>query len=113
MGIFGRIKSGISSKANAAIDKATDPEKELEMAILDLEEGKKKALAELVSYKSTSKLLAAGVEKYKAKATEWERRAMMAVRAGDDEAAKTALREKKTAETEGQKVERDMHEAAS
>ncbi|MCX5748160.1 MAG: PspA/IM30 family protein, partial [Proteobacteria bacterium] len=91
MGIFGKIKSGISSKANAALDKAIDPEKEIEMAILELEDGKKKALAELVSYKATAKLLQADVEKHRAKATEWERRAMVAIRAGDDESARTAL----------------------
>ncbi len=38
---------------------------------------------------------------------------MLAVKAGDDEAAKTALREKKAAETEAAKIERDKHEAAS
>jgi phage shock protein A len=113
MGIFSKIKNGISSKANAALDKAIDPEKELEMAILELEEGRKKALQELVSYKATAKTLEAEMEKYKAKATEWERRAMMAVRAGDDEAARTALKEKKNAEGEYVKIERDKHEAAS
>jgi phage shock protein A len=113
MGIFSRIKGGISSKANAALDKAIDPEKELDMAILELEEGRKKALQELIGYKSTAKLLEADMEKYKAKATEWERRAMVAVRAGDDEAAKVALKEKKNAQTEFVKIERDMHEAAS
>jgi phage shock protein A len=46
MGIFSKIKQGISSKANAALDKAIDPEKEVEMAILELEDGRKKALAE-------------------------------------------------------------------
>ena len=79
MGIFSRIKGGISSRANAAIDKATDPEKEIEMAILELEEGRKKALAELVSYKATAKQLDNDLEKYKAKGAEWERRAMLAV----------------------------------
>ena len=113
MGIFSKIKSGISSKANAALDKAIDPEKELDMAILELEEGRKKALEELVSYKATAKLLDADVDKFKAKAAEWERRAMVAVRAGDDEAAKTALKEKKLAETEAVKIEHDKHEAAS
>ncbi|HEX5063285.1 MAG TPA: PspA/IM30 family protein, partial [Kofleriaceae bacterium] len=113
MGIFSRIKNGISSKANAALDKAIDPEKELEMAILELEEGRKKALQELVTYKATAKNLDNDIEKYKTKAAEWEKRAMMAVRAGDDEAAKTALREKKNAETELAKIERDKHEAAS
>ena len=113
MGIFSKIKSGISSKANAAIDKAIDPAKELEMAILELEDGRKKALAELVSYKVTAKQLEADMEKHKAKAVEWERRAMLAIKAGDDESAKQALREKKAAETEAAKIERDKHEAAS
>src|SRR4029079_8536642 len=57
MGIFSKIKGGISSKANAALDKAINPEKELEMAIMELEEGRKKAMAELLSYKTTAKTL--------------------------------------------------------
>ncbi|MBX3157250.1 MAG: PspA/IM30 family protein [Deltaproteobacteria bacterium] len=113
MGIFSRIKGGISSKANAALDKAIDPEKELDMAILELEDGRKKALQELITYKATAKTLDADMERYRAKATEWERRAMIAVKAGDDEAAKTALKEKKNAEAELVKIERDKHEAAS
>jgi len=113
MGIFSKIKGGISSKANAALDKAIDPEKELDMMILELDEGRKKALQELISYKATAKTCEADMEKYKAKATEWERRAMMAVRNGDDEAAKLALKEKKHAQIEVVKIEHDMHEAAS
>jgi phage shock protein A len=113
MGIFSRIKTGISSKANAALDKAIDPERELEMAIVELEEGRKKALQELLTYKATAKNLDNDIEKYRSKAAEWEKRAMTAVKAGDDEAAKTALREKKNAETELAKIERDKHEAAS
>ncbi len=111
MGIFSKIKNGISSKANAALDKAIDPEKELEMAILELEDGKKKALAELISYKATAKNMDNDLEKYKAKAAEWERRAMVAIKAGDDDAAKQALREKKACETEYTKILRDKNEA--
>jgi len=113
MGIFGRIKNGISSKANAALDKAIDPEKELDMMILELEEGRKKALQELLTYKATAKQLENDIEKQRTKAAEWEKRAMMAIRAGDDDAAKTALREKKKYEDEAAKIERDKHEAAS
>jgi phage shock protein A len=113
MGIFGKIKKGVSSRANAALDKAIDPEKELEMAILELEEGRKKALAELVSYKATAKTLDNDMEKQRAKAAEWERRAMLAVKVGDDDAAKIALKEKKACEIEAAKIERDKHEAAS
>jgi phage shock protein A len=113
MGIFSKIKQGISSKANAELDKAIDPEKELDMAILELEEGRKKALAELISYKATAKQMDNDLEKYKAKIAEWEKRAMLAVRAGDDDAARIALKEKKSCETEYAKIERDKHEAAS
>jgi len=111
MGIFGRIKQGVASRANAAIDKAIDPGKELDMAILELEDGRKKALAELVSYKATAKQLDGDIERQRGKAAEWERRAMLAVKAGDDEAAKHALREKKSAEAEAARIERDKHEA--
>ncbi|HET9988373.1 MAG TPA: hypothetical protein VFQ65_07630, partial [Kofleriaceae bacterium] len=52
-------------------------------------------------------------EKHKAKAAEWERRAINAVKVGDDEAAKIALKEKRAAELEAAKIERDKHEAAS
>lgn len=113
MGIFSKIKGGISSKANAAIDKAIDPRKELEMAILELEEGRKKAMAELLSYKTTAKQLDQDMEKYRAKAAEWEKRAMTALRAGDEGLAREALKEKKAAEAEAAKIERDKHEAAS
>jgi phage shock protein A len=113
MGIFSKIKTGISSRANAAIDSAIDPAKEIEMAILELEDGRKKALAELVSYRATAKQLDRDIEKHRTKATEWERRAMLAIKAGDDDAAKLALREKRAAEAEAGKIERDKHEAAS
>jgi phage shock protein A len=113
MGIFSKIKNGISSKANAALDKAIDPEKELAMAIMELEDGRKKALQELVSYKATAKQLEADIERYKAKVAEWEKRAMTAVKTGNDDIAREALKQKKAAEIEVAKIERDKHEAAS
>ncbi len=113
MGIFSKIKNGISSKANSALDKAIDPEKELDMAILELEDGRKKAMAELLSYKTTAKQMDQEIEKQKGRIAEWEKRAMTAVKAGSDDAAREALRQKKSAELELVKIERDKHEAAS
>jgi phage shock protein A len=112
MGLFSRMKDGIKSRANAAIDKAMDPEKEIELAIAELEAQRKKALEELVSYKANAKLLERDIEKHEAKAAEWEKRAMLAVKAGDDEAARTALREKKSCLVEAEKVKKDRDEAA-
>jgi phage shock protein A len=113
VGIFGRIKKGVSNKANAALDKAIDPAKELDMAILELEDQRRKALQELISYKATAKQMEQDITKYKDKAAEWEKRAMVAVRAGDDEAAKLALTKKKEALVEVVKITRDRDEAAS
>ena len=113
MGIFRRMKDGISSKANAALDKAIDPAKEIEMAILELEESRKKALAELIAYKTTAKQMEQEIEKFTARAADFEKKAMIAVRAGDDESARLALKEQKAARLEILKITRDRDEAAS
>jgi phage shock protein A len=113
MGFFKRMKDGISSKANAALDKAIDPEKELDMAILELEDQRKKALAELIAYKTTAKQMEQEIEKFTERAQKFEQKAMMAVKAGDDETAKAALREKKNAQIEIVKIKKDRDEAAS
>ena len=113
MGIFKKIKDGVSSKANAALDKAIDPAKELDMAILELEDGRKKAMQELLSYKTTAKQMDQEIEKQDARIAEWEKRAMTAVKAGNDDAAREALKQKKAAQIERAKIERDKHEAAS
>lgn len=112
MGIFKKMKDGISSRANSALDKAVDPEKEIDMAILELEEGRKKALQELISYKATAKQMQQEIDKYQERADGWEKKAMAAVKAGDDEMARTALKEKKAALVEVQKITRDRDEAA-
>jgi len=113
MGIFKRMKKGISSRANAMVDKATNPAKELEMAILELEEGRKKALQELISYKSTAKQMEQDIARHQEKAAGWEKKAVLAIKAGDDELARSALREKKACEAEISRIQRDRDEAAS
>ncbi|HVK73417.1 MAG TPA: PspA/IM30 family protein [Kofleriaceae bacterium] len=112
MGLFSRMKDGIKAKANAAIDKAIDPEKEVEMAILELEEQRKKALQELVSYKASAKQMEDDIKRHEEKAAAWEKRAMAALRAGDEDAAREALRQKKASEVEAVKIKRDRDEAA-
>ena len=113
MGLFKRMKDGIGSKANAALDKAIDPEKELDMAILELEDGREKAMQELVSYKATAKGMDQQIEQYRDKAASWEKRAMAAVKNGDDELAKEGLREQQRCKAEIAKITRDRDEAQS
>ena len=113
MGLFDRMKRSVKSKANAAIDKARDPEKELEQAILELEETHKAALKELLSYKAAAKKMEQDLGREEKRAEEWERRAMAAVKAGDDELAKKALAERQSSLAEIDKIKHDRDEAAS
>lgn len=112
MGIFGRMKRAVKSKANAAIDKAIDPAKELDMAILELEEQQKQAIKDLLSYKASAKAMEKDMEVLEEKAKLWEQRAMAAVKKGDDELARQCLKERKQALTDYGKVKADRDEAA-
>jgi phage shock protein A len=111
MGIFGRMKRVIKSKANAAVDKAIDPAKEIDMAILELEEQQKAAIKELLAYKTSAKTMERDIAALEEKKKTWEQRAMTAVRKGDDALARECLREKKQAESDLEKVRRDRAEA--
>lgn len=111
MGIFSRMKDAVKSKANSAVDKARDPAKELDLAIHELHDIRKKALQELVSYKTTAKQMEQDIERQEKKAAEWEQRAMAAVKAGNDELARSALREHKACRSEVERIKRDRDEA--
>lgn len=112
MGIFDRMKRSVKSKANAAVDKLSDPEKELELAIEELEEMRRGAIQELITYKATAKQMEQQLEQEEKRAAEWEKRAMAAVKAGDDELAKKALIERQHSLGEIAKIKRDRDEAA-
>lgn len=111
MSLLGRIKSALSSKANAALDKAIDPEKEMDMAILELEETNLEARKELLSYKTTKKQIEQDIAVCDEKLAKWEERAMEAVTLGDDGLAKEALTEKRRLEASRKEMIRDRNEA--
>ncbi|MBM4374460.1 MAG: PspA/IM30 family protein [Deltaproteobacteria bacterium] len=95
MGIFARLADLIKSNLNDMISRAEDPEKMLNQVIIEMANQlieAKKGVAEAIAME---KKLLKQAEEEAAKVTEWERRAMMAVRAGDDALAKEALNRKK------------------
>lgn len=95
MGIFNRIGTLLKANVNDLVSKAEDPEKILNQLILDMKEqliaAKKQVAVAIADEKRLKKQLDGELEK----SQEWEKKAMMAVRAGRDELAREALTRKK------------------
>ena len=94
MGIFGRLGTLVKANVNDAINKAEDPEKILNQLILDMKdqliEAKKQVAVSIADEKRLKKQLDNELHKSR----EWEKKAMMAVRANRDDLATEALRRK-------------------
>jgi phage shock protein A len=99
MGIFSRLGTLIKSNINDLITKAEDPEKMLGQVLLEMQqqlvEAKKAVAVAIADEKKLQKQYASETDKAK----EWERKAMVAVRAGDDGLARQALARKQEHET--------------
>ena len=95
MGFLSRLAQLIKSNINDLINKSEDPEKMLNQVIVDMNqqliEAKKQVAVAIADEKRLNKHFANEV----AKSKEWENKAMLAVRAGDDELAKEALLRRK------------------
>lgn len=99
MGIFARLAALIKSNLNDLISSSEDPEKMLNQIVLDMSNQLLEAKRQVAASIADEKRLAKQVELETANATEWERRAMLAVRSGDDALAKEALARKKEHQT--------------
>jgi phage shock protein A len=95
MGIFSRLAQLIKSNLNDIISKSEDPEKMLNQIVLDMNNQLIETKKQVASSIADEKKLQKQYEQEAANATEWERRAMMAVRAGNEELAKEALARKR------------------
>ncbi len=91
MGIFDRFRTVISSNINDLINKAENPEKMLNQVLIDMNEQmieSKKAVAMAIA---DEKKLEREVGENKALVADWERKAVIAVKANRDDLAKEAL----------------------
>jgi phage shock protein A len=95
MGIFARLARLIKSNINDLISRSEDPEKMLNQIVIDMSSQLIEAKKQVAASIADEKKLAKQTEQAAATAAEWERRAMMAVRAGDDALAKEALARKR------------------
>jgi phage shock protein A len=91
MGLFSRLKMLISSNINHLISKAEKPEKMLNQAILDMNEQLVEAKKSVAIAIANEKKLERETLKNKEQSAVWEKRAINAVKAGEDGLAKEAL----------------------
>ena len=95
MGIFRRLAQLLKSNVNDLISRSEDPEKMLNQVVVEMNQQLVEAKKQVAVAIADEKKLLRQFEAERAKAEEWERRAMMAVRAGDDALATEALARKK------------------
>ena len=95
MGFLARIARLIKANLNALISGAEDPEKVLNQIIVDMSEQLLEAKKQVALSIADEKRLQKQLESEGERGAEWERRAMLAVRAGDDALAKEAILRKK------------------
>tara|TARA_Y100001934_G_C12062203_1_gene635916 strand:- start:28 stop:789 length:762 start_codon:yes stop_codon:yes gene_type:complete len=94
MAIFSRIGTLLKSNVNDLINKAEDPEKMLNQMLIDMQQQLVEAKKQVAVAIADEKKLRKKFEEHQSQAAEWEKKAMLAVKAGNDDLAKQALARK-------------------
>ena len=105
MGLFDRASRAVSANFNALLDRLEDPKKEIDLTVAEMDEHVRGARQEIVRAVASEKQLSKKVEDLKAQADKWERRAELAVKHGDDDLAREALRQRRRLATEVERAE--------
>ncbi|MCB9754720.1 MAG: PspA/IM30 family protein [Myxococcales bacterium] len=98
MGLWGRISTLWRSNVNEMISRAEDPEKMLNQAIVDMKGQLVDAKKQVAVAIADEKRLRRQYEKEAVEVKNWEGKAMLAIKAGDDNLARAALARKKSHE---------------
>ena len=91
MWILDRIRTVLKANINALISKAEDPEKMLNQLIMDMNEQLLEAKKQVAMAIADEKKLERQALENRSQAEDWEKKAMLAVKAGKDDLAKEAL----------------------
>lgn len=94
MGIFGRMKTLLKANVNDLASKAENPERVLNQLILDMEDQLRKAKLEVRDSITDKKQLKKKLDAALEQSQKWEKKAMTAVKAGEDDLARQALARK-------------------
>lgn len=108
MGLFSRISDVLRANINEIISKAEDPEKMLNAAIEEMQKQLIEAKSRVAMAIADEKRLVKKYELERDRATEWERKAMSAIKASRDDLAVEALARKKEHEAAGRMYEEQL-----
>lgn len=112
MSIFSRMSNLFRAKANAAIDRMSDPAKEVELLIVEMEEQLGLARGETVKCKASEKLCAQRITTLEQEIAAWTARAEEALHAGDEPLAREALARRVQAEQSLGEARRELAEVS-
>ena len=96
MGLLDRIGMVVKSNVNAMVTAAEDPEKILEQSIIDMQEDMVQLRQAVAQAMAALKRQEQQYNQSLTQASEWERRAMLALQKGDENLAREALNRKKS-----------------
>lgn len=113
MGILDRLSRVIKSNVNTAIDSAEDPEKMVDQTIREMKDSIRQARKETVTAMANEKLIAKKVEEKLKEARDWENKALLALKAEDEDLAREALKRKRRVEGEADDLKGQRNEAAN
>lgn len=94
MGIFSRFNRVLKSNLNSMLDKAEDPAKLIDQTITEMQSELKNARKELVQTLGSAKRLEKKRAELEDEVAKWEDKAVLALKAGDEELAREALKMK-------------------
>ncbi|MFN7702723.1 MAG: PspA/IM30 family protein [Deltaproteobacteria bacterium] len=113
MSIFDRFNRVLKSNLNSLVDSAEDPSKMLDQTVLEMDAEIKKAKGDLVTQLGTAKRLDKKVLEAAEEVGGWENKAVLALRAGDEELAREALKMKHKAKANADNLQRQADGASA
>jgi len=105
MGIFKRISMVIRSFVNRLLDRVEDPEKILDQALNEMEENFRRSKVDLARTIADEKRLKKQLDQNRDQAEQWSAKAVLAVKKGDDNLAREALKRKNSYEVLTKEIE--------
>ncbi|MES2730422.1 MAG: PspA/IM30 family protein [Bacteroidota bacterium] len=98
MGIFSRITDIFKSNVNDALDKAEDPEKMIKLMVIEMQEAVVKSTSALAQAMGNTKRLERQYLDFQQSSDDLQGKAMIALKAGNEDLAKAALAKKAQAD---------------